>query len=126
MFVLLARRVEVRPQFTKTPSDIRLNEGDTLTIEAEVDGIPTPEIVWSLDGEELSGIESSYRGKVARYFLMFVEFFSIVYSSFFEFIKSICFVVICICREVIASILVNCCFFHDAVVIRTIFFTNVY
>ena len=81
MFVLLARRVEVRPQFTKTPSDIRLNEGDTLTIEAEVDGIPTPEIVWSLDGEELSGIESSYRGKVARYFLMFVEFF--FYCLFF-------------------------------------------
>ena len=56
----------MRPKFIRAPSDIRTVEGETVSIEAELEGVPTPEVVWSLDGEELSGAETSFRGNVAR------------------------------------------------------------
>ena len=54
------------PRFTKSPSDVRATEGETLTLEAEVEGTPTPEVVWSLDGEEISKGDASFQNNVAR------------------------------------------------------------
>ena len=56
----------MRPKFKKSPSDVRAMEGETLTLEAEVVGVPVPEIVWSLDGEEIINGDVSYNNNVAR------------------------------------------------------------
>ena len=61
-----AKPVHKRPCFIKPPSDVRGYEGDTLALEAEVDGQPTPEIVWSLDGEEVANGECSYTNSIAQ------------------------------------------------------------
>lgn len=61
-----AKRLEKQPRFKKSPSDVRTVEGETLTLEAEVEGVPTPEIVWSLDGEEILNGDVSYQNNVAR------------------------------------------------------------
>jgi len=55
-----------RPCFITPPKDVRGYEGDTLALETEVDGQPTPEIVWSLDGEEVADAECSYVGNIAK------------------------------------------------------------
>nr|CAB3264137.1 myosin light chain kinase, smooth muscle [Phallusia mammillata] len=58
--------VVTRPRFLRALSDVRVTEGDTLTLEAEVDGSPTPEILWSLDGEEISNAECSFNKSIAK------------------------------------------------------------
>ncbi|XP_076821519.1 myosin light chain kinase, smooth muscle-like isoform X3 [Clavelina lepadiformis] len=60
------KRVQLRPHFTKSPSDVRATEGETVIIETEVEGVPTPEIVWSLDGEEVSGADASFINNLAK------------------------------------------------------------
>ena len=66
VFILSARKVQACPRFLRAPSNIRASEGETLTIEAEVEGAPTPEILWSLDGEEIIGGEATLHSNVAR------------------------------------------------------------
>nr|XP_002122169.1 myosin light chain kinase, smooth muscle isoform X2 [Ciona intestinalis] len=61
-----AKPVHIRPRFTKSPGDARVTEGDTLILEAGVEGSPLPEILWSLDGEEVSHGETSFENNVAK------------------------------------------------------------
>ena len=57
--------MQTRPRFVRAPNDVRVTEGETLTLEAEVEGCPTPEIVWSLDGEEVSNAECTFVRNIA-------------------------------------------------------------
>lgn len=53
------------PKFVRPPKDARVTEGDTVTLEAEVSGQPEPEILWSLDGEEIANGECIFRNNIA-------------------------------------------------------------
>nr|XP_039266508.1 muscle M-line assembly protein unc-89-like [Styela clava] len=60
------KQKQSKPKFTKPPKDVRIAEGETLTLEAEVSGMPSPEVLWSLDGEEISDGDCFYRNNIAK------------------------------------------------------------
>ena len=63
---ILVKQVKTRPHFIKSPADVRATEGETLTLEAEVEGTPSPEILWSLDGEEVTNGDATFHNNIAR------------------------------------------------------------
>ncbi|CAH1969101.1 unnamed protein product [Acanthoscelides obtectus] len=57
------------PAFTKTLSDLTVNDGDSLTLTAHVKGDPDPQIVWSKNGKALSSsevVDLKYKNGIAK------------------------------------------------------------
>nr|CAI5824803.1 unnamed protein product [Callosobruchus analis] len=57
------------PSFTKTLSDLTINDGDSLTLTAHVKGDPEPQIVWSKNGKVLSSsevVDLKYKNGIAK------------------------------------------------------------
>lgn len=57
------------PTFTKTLSDLTINDGDSLTLTAHVKGDPDPQIVWTKNGKPLSSsevVDLKYKNGIAK------------------------------------------------------------
>lgn len=57
------------PQFTKGLKDLTVNDGDSLTLTAHVQGDPEPQVVWTKDGKPLSSsevIDLKYKNGIAK------------------------------------------------------------
>lgn len=57
---LCFRNVETYPVFTQNLKDVRCCDGDSVTLECHVEGLPEPSIVWEKDGRVLSN-STDYR-----------------------------------------------------------------
>lgn len=45
------------PKFTKTLSDLKMNDGESLSLTAHVSGDPDPQVTWTKNGNLLSSSE---------------------------------------------------------------------
>lgn len=58
-----------KPQFTKTLSDLTVNDGDSFTLTAHVAGDPDPQVVWLKNNKPLSSsevVDLKYKNGIAK------------------------------------------------------------
>ncbi|XP_063065660.1 neural cell adhesion molecule L1.1-like [Engraulis encrasicolus] len=58
-------KVEAAPYFTKKPRSLLYTPGETVRLECQVEGIPTPVLTWSINGEPISDFDEPRR-KVSK------------------------------------------------------------
>ncbi|KAL2103937.1 hypothetical protein ACEWY4_000805 [Coilia grayii] len=58
-------KVEAAPYFTKQPRSLLYTPGETVRLECQVEGIPTPVLTWSINGEPISAFDEPRR-KVSK------------------------------------------------------------
>lgn len=68
---MLTRHVNTRkrPSFIKPLTDIEVVEGESVTFECHVDGIPEPIIIWTANKKEIKEskyFQMSYNGKTIK------------------------------------------------------------
>ncbi|MFT7804597.1 neural cell adhesion molecule L1-like [Arapaima gigas] len=56
--------VEAAPYWTKSPESQLYAPGETVRLDCQADGIPTPTITWSLNGVPISGVDPEPRRRV--------------------------------------------------------------
>ncbi|KAJ8358884.1 hypothetical protein SKAU_G00154090 [Synaphobranchus kaupii] len=56
--------VEAAPHWTKQPESQMYAPGETVRLHCEANGIPTPNISWSINGNAISGIDQDNRRRV--------------------------------------------------------------
>ncbi|KAK5864078.1 hypothetical protein PBY51_001051 [Eleginops maclovinus] len=56
--------VEAPPYWVKEPQSLRYAPGETVRLECQAEGIPTPLITWSINGELLSDVDDDPRRSV--------------------------------------------------------------
>ena len=57
-----------KPEFTQTLNDLKIRDGDTLTLTCQVTGDPEPQITWSKNDKKISSseiIDLKYKNGIA-------------------------------------------------------------
>ncbi|KAL3064797.1 hypothetical protein OYC64_000931 [Pagothenia borchgrevinki] len=57
--------VEAPPYWVKAPQSLRYAPGETVRLDCQAEGIPTPKISWSINGELLSDVDDDHRRSVS-------------------------------------------------------------
>ncbi|CAL8326248.1 unnamed protein product [Merluccius merluccius] len=58
--------VEAEPYWVETPQSLLYTPGETVRLHCQVDGIPTPTITWSINGEPITVVDSEPRRVVRQ------------------------------------------------------------
>ncbi|KAL1020506.1 hypothetical protein UPYG_G00000960 [Umbra pygmaea] len=57
--------VEAEPYWVKEPPSLLYSPGETVRLDCQAEGIPTPIVTWSINGEPIKGVDSDPRRRVS-------------------------------------------------------------
>ncbi|KAM8755112.1 neural cell adhesion molecule L1.1-like isoform 2-T2 [Acanthopagrus schlegelii] len=57
--------VEAAPYWVKEPANLLYSPGETVRLECQAEGIPTPTVTWSINGEAVTGVDEDPRRSVS-------------------------------------------------------------
>lgn len=58
--------VEAAPYWVKEPQNLLYSPGETVRLDCQAEGIPTPTITWSMNGQPIAGVDEDPRRSVSE------------------------------------------------------------
>uniref|UniRef100_A0A3P9AJE4 Neural adhesion molecule L1.1 n=1 Tax=Esox lucius TaxID=8010 RepID=A0A3P9AJE4_ESOLU len=65
--------VEAEPYWVKEPQSLLYAPGETVRLDCQAEGVPTPTVTWSMNGEPIKDLDSDFRRNVSRGVLILTD-----------------------------------------------------